>query len=110
MLERGDYGRKKEQVGPRLLGVLLPEGAPELDAYRKNLRVTLADWLTDPDHPLTARVMVNRLWMHHFGQGIVNTPNDFGINGDRPSHPELLDYLAQRACGGRLASEAAFTA
>jgi Protein of unknown function (DUF1553)/Protein of unknown function (DUF1549) len=100
VLERGDYGRKKEQVAPRLLGVLMPEGAPELDAYRKNLRVTLADWLTDPDHPLTARVMVNRMWMYHFGQGIVNTPNDFGRNGDRPSHPELLDYLANAFVAG----------
>jgi Protein of unknown function (DUF1549)/Protein of unknown function (DUF1553) len=100
VLERGDYSRKKDQVGPRVLGVLLPEGAPELDAYRKNLRVTLADWLTAPDHPLTARVLVNRLWANHFSHGIVNTPNDFGVNGDRPSHPGLLDYLANEFVAG----------
>jgi hypothetical protein len=94
VLERGDYTKKKDQVGPRVLGVLLPDGAPELDAYRKDLRIRLADWLTAPEHPLTARVMVNRIWLNHFGQGIVNTPNDFGFNGDRPSHPELLDFLA----------------
>lgn len=59
-------------------------------------RLQLVDWLTDPAHPLTARVMVNRVWMHLFGQAIVSTPNDFGVYGARPTHPELLDYLAQR--------------
>ena len=56
--------------------------------------MALADWIASPENPLPARVMVNRVWHWHFGQGIVRTPSDFGFNGDRPSHPELLDWLA----------------
>ncbi|MEX2303556.1 MAG: DUF1553 domain-containing protein [Bryobacterales bacterium] len=100
VLERGDFNKKKDPVGPRVLGVLLPDGAPELDPYLPDLRIKLAEWLTEPNHPLIARVMVNRIWLNHFGTGIVNTPNDFGFNGDRPSHPELLDYLANEFVEG----------
>lgn len=67
---------------------LAPE-APEVERRRK-----LADWLTSPANPLFARVMANRIWHYHFGTGLVETPNDFGFNGGRPSHPELLDWLA----------------
>ena len=94
VLERGNWDKKGRQVGMRALGVLLPEGAPILPADTPNPRTVLANWMTEPDHPLTARVMVNRVWGFHFGTGIVKTANDFGFNGERPSHPELLDYLA----------------
>jgi len=57
-------------------------------------RKALAEWIASAENPLTARVIVNRVWQHHFGEGLVRTPSDFGINGDRPTHPELLDFLA----------------
>ena len=96
ILNRGNYDQKGDQVGPQVLGVLLPDGAPELPADIENPRLILANWLADPDHPLTARVAVNRMWGWHFGSAIINTPNDFGFMGDSPSHPKLLDWLAER--------------
>jgi hypothetical protein len=89
VLKRGDVTRKLTAVGPAYPRVLTGE-----TAVPRN-RLDLAKWLTRPENPLTARVVVNRLWQHHFGRGIVATPNDFGTRGDRPTHPELLDWLAR---------------
>ena len=96
LLARGEYEKKGARVGMRPLGVLLPEGTPEIAAETATPRAELAKWIVEPDNPLTARVMVNLIWLHHFGRGIVATPNDFGRMGSRPSHPELLDWLANQ--------------
>ncbi|HVW36187.1 MAG TPA: DUF1549 and DUF1553 domain-containing protein, partial [Pirellulales bacterium] len=100
LLERGNWDKPGEAVGPRVPGVLLSDEAPELAADMPRPRTWLAEWLVDANNPLTARVMVNRVWQHHFGEGIVATPNDFGVNGAAPSHPELLDWLADRFIAG----------
>ena len=100
LLARGDYQAKGDSVGMRPLGILLPPDAPELPEGTKAPRAELAKWVTDPENPLTARVMVNRIWEGHFGRGIVGTPNDFGRMGERPTHPELLDYLANEFVSG----------
>jgi hypothetical protein len=88
VLKRGDVKRKTLEVKPAFPRVLAQGGG------EARSRLDLANWLTKPDHPLTARVIVNRLWQHHFGRGLVATPNDFGVRGERPTHPELLDWLA----------------
>jgi hypothetical protein len=95
VLLRGDFQQRGEAVGMRLPRFLARGEAPELALATPNPRLLLARWLTDASHPLTARVLVNRVWQHHFGLGLVRTANDFGRNGDRPSHPELLDTLAR---------------
>jgi hypothetical protein len=100
VLHRGEYTKPGDEVRPRGLGVLLEDGAPELDADIKNPRTRLAQWIGDPSNPLTARVAVNRIWQYHFGRGIVGTPNDFGRMGQRPTHPELLDFLANQFVEG----------
>ena len=96
VLARGDYQSKVAKVGPRPLGVLLPDAAPEDPVDVEKPRLKLANWITDPANPLTARVMVNRIWQYHFGRGLVFTSNDFGRMGTRPSNPDLLDYLANQ--------------
>jgi Protein of unknown function (DUF1553)/Protein of unknown function (DUF1549)/Planctomycete cytochrome C len=92
-LYRGDPGSPREVVNPGAIAAVgsleIPVTAPE-----QQRRIALARWIARPQNPLAARVMVNRLWHYHFGRGIVDTPSDFGHNGGRPSHPELLDWLA----------------
>ncbi len=91
ILKRGEATRKGAEVQPAFLKILSPDA---VDTKTRMTRLDLARWLTKPDHRLTARVMVNRLWQHHFGRGIVATPNDFGLRGQAPTHHELLDWLA----------------
>ncbi len=97
VLRRGDVEKPEEEVSAGALSAVKSPSADfglAVDAPEGERRRKLADWLTSPDNPLTARVMVNRLWQYHFGRGIVASPSDFGFNGERPSHPELLDWLA----------------
>jgi hypothetical protein len=91
---RGDHKRPGKVVPRGFPTILSPE--PRIQITSGSGRLQLADWLTQPENPLTARVMVNRIWQHHFGEGLVRTPNDFGERGERPTHPELLDFLAGR--------------
>ena len=90
---QGDPGIKREKVRRGFLQVLGGQTLPE--GFAQSGRRELADWIVDPKNPLTARVMVNRIWHHHFGRGLVRTTSDFGLRGQSPSHPELLDYLAR---------------
>ena len=97
VLDRGELGSKLEKVGaggPAVFDYLGGTKDWENGSAVPRTRKQLALWLTRPDHPLTARVMINRLWQWHFGQGIVLTPNDYGAQGEAPTHPELLDWLA----------------
>jgi cytochrome c553 len=98
VFHRGDHEQPKQAVEPGGLVILEPALgltiAPDSARPTTGRRLALARWLTNGRHPLTARVLVNRFWMHHFGRGIVGTPADFGMLGERPTHPELLDWLA----------------
>jgi hypothetical protein len=104
LLVRGDPTRKGDEISPAGLTVLKPKLQLSPGSTERDRRLALAAWISDPQNPLPPRVLVNRLWHYHFGQGIVATPSDFGFNGDRPSHPELLDWLAAELLdsGGRL--------
>ena len=95
---RGDHGQLRQVVTPGELSILgnpaIPVDDPKLPTTGR--RLAYAKWLTSGQHPLVGRTLMNRVWMNHFGRGIVNTPGDLGMLGERPSHPELLDYLANR--------------
>jgi hypothetical protein len=100
LFHRGDHQQPKQVVQPAPPQVAVPEGrhepfpADDASLPTTGRRLALARWLASPANPLTARVIVNRIWLHHFGQGLVATPADFGALGARPSHPALLDWLA----------------
>ena len=97
ILLKGDFKNKGEKVEPGFLSALNsgpPIEEPKGVLFVPQRRKALAQWLTSPENPLFSRVMVNRIWQGHFGRGIVGTPNDFGRQGDAPTHPELLDWLA----------------
>ncbi len=99
LLERGEISNKADVVEPGFPTTLRPD-RKAIVATVKSLpqssgrRMALANWITNPDNPMTARVIVNRLWQQHFGRGLVPTASDFGVRGERPTHPELLDWLA----------------
>jgi Protein of unknown function (DUF1553) len=99
LLRRGDFSARGPEIAPTFPAVLTKDRAdararPTPSARSSGRRTALADWLIRPDHPLLARVIVNRLWQHHLGRGLVATSSDFGAMGEEPSHAELLDWLA----------------
>jgi hypothetical protein len=93
-LHRGDVMQPREEVTPGSVAALGKQLALASDAPEHERRLALARWIGDAENPLTARVLVNRLWHYHFGQGLVPTPSNLGFHGGTPSHPELLDWLA----------------
>ena len=98
LLKNGERHHPQQPVAPASL-TLWPEGFREFDspadgASTSRRRLQLAHWIASPDNPLTSRVIVNRLWQHHFGEALVRSPDNFGFTGERPTHPELLDWLA----------------
>jgi len=105
LFNRGDHEQPKAEVKPGELSIL---ANPQIEPFKPvpvssgstGRRLAYAQWLTSGRHPLVARVLVNRFWLHHLGRGLVNTPGDFGRQGELPSHPELLDYLADEFMRG----------
>ncbi len=97
---RGEFQQPKQEIAPGTLSVVAPEGAAvnfpadDPSVPTSGRRLAFAKWLTSPANPLTPRVIVNRVWLHHFGKGIVATPGEFGKLGSEPTHPQLLDWLA----------------
>ena len=104
LLKKGDPHRPGPRIEPGFLSFAaaldLPLEPPPPDVTTTRRRLQLAAWMTRRDHPLTARVLVNRLWQHHFGAGLVRTPNNFGFTGAPPTHPRLLDWLASEFMAG----------
>src|SRR5262249_46192809 len=96
LLHRGDWRKPEGVVAPGYLSAIDDREAKFSGATTTGRRTALADWIASPNNPLTAPVLVNRLWQTHFGRGLVATPSDFGAQGERPTHPELLDWLATR--------------
>jgi Protein of unknown function (DUF1553)/Protein of unknown function (DUF1549) len=97
LLKRGSWAKKGEEVRPGFLSAFddrSADVAPPATRKTSGRRSALANWIADAKNPLTARVIVNRVWMQHFGRGIVDSPGDFGSQGEKPTHPELLDWLA----------------
>ena len=98
LLKKGEPKHPEQVVEPGVLsmvpGLDKPFAPPATDARTTGRRLQLAQWIVDPRHPMTARVFVNRLWQHHFGRALVRTPDNFGFTGQKPTHPELLDWLA----------------
>ncbi|MBC7815615.1 MAG: PSD1 domain-containing protein [Planctomycetaceae bacterium] len=93
---QGDFSAPRDEVSPGFVSVFTP-GPAAIQPPRANTtgrRLALANWIASPENPWTPRVIVNRIWQQHFGTGLVVTPNDFGYSGERPTHPELLDWLA----------------
>ncbi|HEX2475029.1 MAG TPA: DUF1553 domain-containing protein, partial [Lacipirellulaceae bacterium] len=105
LFARGDHEQPKQELKPAELAILADSAAAAIPADDASLptsgrRLAYARWLTSGRHPLVARVLVNRIWLHHFGRGLVATTGDFGALGEKPTHPELLDWLANDLVAG----------